>query len=59
MWIVVWTTLDGGGCMSDHYGAFESLSEAKEAYLDLLDEGVYSAHLCAPVDSTDYGNPLR
>jgi hypothetical protein len=60
MWLVVTTVIDADGCHSDHYSAHETRAEAEAEYADALDSAItYSAHLCAPVRSTDYCNPLK
>lgn len=58
MWLVLYCMRDHEGTL-DKWGAFETLEEARVAYQEALDnEWTYSVSLCAPVESTDYDNPL-
>jgi hypothetical protein len=59
-YLVVWTEYVGNpderNCTTtDHYEAFESLDEANSKIAHLRnDEDIYSYHLCAVQDSSDY-----
>ena len=60
-YLVVWTKYDrnpydyNDTTKSDHYEAFESLDEANLKLTHLQnDEDIYSYHLCAVQDSSDY-----
>lgn len=56
MWVVIWTT-EGLG---DFWHAFDDEKDARAHYDYLCGlERIYTASLCAPIESTDYENPLK
>ena len=59
-YLLVWSEKNtdwylGGEKLTDHYSHHETKKQAQKAYKRLLDiDSVYSASICAVVESTDY-----
>ena len=59
-YIVVVTFADHGDQPDDEWQPFETYDEAVTAYDSVIENGAYSASICAVLESTDFTpHPLR
>ena len=59
MWLVLFCHKDAHGNAHDGWSAHDDIEEARRVYQECLAEpDIYSVSLCAPIESTDYDNPL-